>query len=350
MTETPYPIIYCDENLIVADVSPSIMEDSLLSLRGKSMKKYLSMQDANVLLTYVKRRSVYGDTGVVVDLESIKGAKQAYALVTRLFGHNYIELRLFSGQISMLKDSDVSRMMLSSPGYIPEYAFERDRITVNESRDKLEKFFAAGYLRNLYYSAIDPFRPIHRFDTVDITRRIIVDFCFSLNLGKTKFPLTVDNENSFAHAVIDASNYVNLVSLLMKICAHISKNHEVKTTLSSKEDKVSLLFTTSAKEGKISFVGGFAFHFIADMYPKIASYVWAAKYIAELFGMRCYAELSGRNTISIELFMSPAPFDMEIGVMHPDYKLLEDLCKKAVCLVEELNYSYIPSFENVDDN
>ena len=130
----------------------------------------------------------------------------------------------------------------------------------------------------------------------------------------------------------------------MKLFCKITKSGTVSCSMITEEDRVSLLFTTRAKEPTTLFAGGFAFDFIADAYPETASLVWAAKYIGALFGIRCYAELSGKDTLTAEILMRRSPPDIEIGVMHPHYKELEELCRTAVAFSVYLENEEVKKF------
>ncbi|MBE6562248.1 MAG: hypothetical protein E7660_00760 [Ruminococcaceae bacterium] len=328
----PYPIVYCDENLNVADISPTAKSGNFSHLQGLSLKKHLSAKDISALSAYIRNHSGSYNSGIFVDINNVKGTKCAHVTAVKLFGKNYFEMRLFRSRTSMFKDFDVSRIMLSDVPYVPQYDLSRDRITVNETREKLSKTFSAGYLKNLYYSALEPFRREISFEPVDATRRIFADLPYGLELGGTKFSLSVRNEEAFIHNIIDVSNYVNLVAVFMKMFCAVTKTGNVSCSMITEEDRVSLLFSTSAKEPSTLFAGGFAFDLIADAYPETASLVWAAKYIGALFGIRCYAELSGKDTLTAEILMRKSPPDIEIGVMHPHYKELEELCRTAAAL------------------
>ncbi len=336
--KTPYPIIFCDENLYVCDISNTAEEYSFQNLLGTSMKKRLSQKDICELMSYFHKSDAQRTRGSFVDIENVKGAKCAYVTVTKLFGRFFFEMRLFRSRIAMFKDFDISRLLLSEIPYTPEYNLSRDRISILESRDKLEKIFSAGYLQNLYYSAVDPLRTPVTFDAVEATRRIIADLSYAIDLNGAHFSLTADKKESFSHNVIDVSNFVNLMALLMKICATASRSGKIETSVSSCENRVSIIFITDAKEGNNDFLGGFSFSFLATKYPNLASLIWAAKYISELFGLRCYAELSGKNTLSVELVIKNVPPNIEIDVMHPEYEELERLCLVAKELIAYLEY------------
>lgn len=344
LKKPPYPTVYCDENLTVADISPSANSLGFAHLRGVSLKDRLSEKDIKALLSLLKAPPTENGRALIIDINKTKGVKCAYVTPVRLFGKNFFEMRIFRSRISMFKDFDVSRLMLCDVPFLPEYDVSRDRRAVNNSRDALKKVFSSGYLRNLYYCALDPLPKTFCFDAEEATRCIIADLSYALDLGDVKFSLSVQRAEDFSHKIIDVTNYVNLVSLLMKICSAVSASGKVSSSLSFDADKVSLLFVTEAKKSETLFFGGFAFDFLSDAYPEIASFVWAAKYISELFGIRCYAELSGENTLAVELLMKSAPPDVEIGVMHPDYEKLSALCDLATDLSKYLDNEEVKKY------
>lgn len=330
--KVPYPTIYCDEELFVADISPTAKTSSFSHLLGMSLKEHLSPQDTASLLSYLHSRKRDPETpasrGLFVDISKVKGVGCAYVTVTFLFKKPFFEMRIFRSRLSMFKDFDVSRLLLSDMPYVPDYDLSRNRLSVLDTGEKLTRVFSAGRLKNLYHSALDPMRQEASFDAVATTRRIIADLPFALDLDRCAFSLSVNENGVFGHRVIDVSNYVNLVAILMTLTAKISATGKVSSRLTCSEKRVSLVFTTEASPSETAFVGGFAFPFLAQMYPRLSSFVWAAQFVGELFGLRCYAELSGKNTLSVELLMKASPPDIEIGVMVPaenEYqKLLED--------------------------
>lgn len=332
-----YPVILCDDELYVADISLLSRSLGISCKPGSSVKEHLSKKDISAILSCIEhlKSSPYEakDMSMVVDLNGIKGYSCAFVTFTELFSCIFAEMKLFSDRISLLKNFKVSELMMSG---FPVFDEEYDESNIYKIKDAASKIFLQSRFQNMYHAAQSPFGDPCIFNAFELTRYIITDFSHSLDTG-VDFVFSAEGNENFQHAVIDAANYVNLISVLMMFCANVTESGVVEAKLSHSENRVSLILSTNADDCILSFVGGFAFSFLAKMYPYAASYVYAAEYISRLFGLRCYAELSGENTLSVELLITPAPPGTEIGCMHIEGKKTKQLCSRALSLVNQLD-------------
>ena len=145
----PYPIVYCDENLNVADVSPTAKAGNFAHLQGLSLKKHLSAKDISALTAYLKSLPNSDNRGIFVDINNVKGTKCAHVTAVKLFGKSFFEMRLFPW------DMTAGEVIVEEAGGVIEYLHEKelpfDRpagILVANSKENF------GKLREIVYRAI----------------------------------------------------------------------------------------------------------------------------------------------------------------------------------------------------
>lgn len=344
----PFSILLCDADLYVADISRIGKSKEFPSAVGNLAKEYLSKRDVSAILScveYLKRNpQSISETSLIVDVKGIKEYTVAFVSFEELFGTVFVEFKLFCDRFSLVKNFKISELL---PSGFPIFSEEADidgEGRLRNARYYMKNSFLQSRFHNMYHSAQFPFSEPAVFNFFELTKRIVAEFSSALDTG-TEYVFVAEGRDNFRHAVIDGTNYVNLVSVLMMFCSVVSESGTVEVRLSHSKDRVSVIFSTSASECNISFVGGFAFPFLAKMYPQGASYVYAAEYISRLFGLRCYGELSGENTVSVELLIKSAPPEMEIGCMHVEGKELKSLCSRAVSLAKNLDFEIIKGKE-----
>lgn len=331
--ERNHSVIYCDENFIICDMNDAALKRGFSKYRNKSMEPHISERDARVLHSMMECRKSGADRPFysIVQIERIRGALYAYVSLTEYIKKHYFFFHIFQSRTDMLKNFDISKMMITEQPFSPVYRLNRNRVDMELTARDINRVLASNFLMNIYYTALDSCGSPEMIDVVELVRRMILDVSIRLEMNPSKYTFEYNERDSFAYPMISTPNFINTLALLIILAGKISSSKNVRVRVNSEKERAEILFVTDIPTTEYDVSRGVCFDVIGVMFPEYDAYVSAIKFICELHGIGCCALLEGEGHLTLGLVLAEAPPDIEARFMH---NVSDECCRDYDELVE----------------
>ena len=312
--DSVFPVLFCNDGLIVVDMNEAAERSVGTKLRGKDISGHFSPDD----VCNIKALMKYADHGGYAVAAISKAGKARTALVVprRFFGAGFAEIRLFRSRREMLSSYDTHELFFPIRPKTPDYPLLPDRRGNEETARELNEVFAYNMLSNLYSAACSPDNEPETVDVCETVRRIVSEVSKALDFNRLKWKVTLKQDDPFVFPIANRRNFINVIALAVMIFSKIAGKGASSVLIESRGGRASIRFFAETAPTDVTFVGDFAFSLVGEMFPEVRSAAEFLTFICGIDGIGCYSEADERGTLTLRILVSKDEIPEKYTVKH----------------------------------
>lgn len=318
LSDSLYPVFYCDERLIVVDMNEAASRRFGKKFSGADMRRYLSVADAeNVEALLFSQGKSASSKELYAGAKTVGTRDFSWTLVVprSFFGERFAEFRLFRSRREMLSSYDSHELMFPVKPKVPSYAVAGDRSGSEALGEALGEVFAYNMLSNLYSAATKDAAP-ELFDLTQTVRRIVAETVKAFKFNRVKWQISLKGDSPFVFPVMSQRNFINMISLAVTVFSDVSSDGRAQAVIVAGEDAAEIEFASRTVKPEVSFAGDFAFSLVGDMFPGVGSRAALLVFICNLFGVGCFSKMTEDGSLVLTLALSKDGYGENFTVKH----------------------------------
>ncbi|MBR3423370.1 MAG: hypothetical protein IKG80_02645, partial [Clostridia bacterium] len=307
LSDSAFPLIYCDPGLTVIDVNKAASEVPDNCFLGTNMADHMSADDAVSVsaLMYSKRVDPTEEGySATVKLSRFGSFRRALVVPRMFLGKVYAEFRLFPSVKQMLRSYDNYELMLPVKPRKPEYEMTLDRSGNERVAGEINAIFANNMLSNIYSVACAETEKEEYFDVLATVNRVISDVSSALDFNDLKWKARYDRGDCFVFPVISFRNLISVLSLAIAVFSGVSRDKCASVKLVPAGYEAYIEFSTEIQDPAHRYFGDLIFPLVGKMFPRYETMTFVLSYLCELFGIGCYCSVSDDMMLTLKLVLS----------------------------------------------
>jgi|GEM_PF-2442948 len=318
LSDSAYPVLYCDSDLVAVDMNEAASRLNDDKFRGADMKSYISAEDAGniaALLYSYKFAPAEEELSICVKIIHTRDFSWALVVPRDFFGVMFAEFRLFKSRRQMLSSYDTHELIFPVKPRVPTYVFKEDRSGSEELGAELGEVFAYNMLSNIYSLAMrEPTFEI--FDVAATVRRIASEASRAFRFNRAKWNVSLKGATPFVFPIIDRRNFINLIALAVTVFSDISADRKADITVIAGENEARIEFSTKVSKSDVVFAGDFVLPLIGKEFPGLGCRASIIMFICNLYGIGCFAKMTDDKRLLLTFVLSKDGYVENYTVKH----------------------------------